>query len=109
MARLLRQSAVAVLIFGAGCLVGHAVSSTRTSGVFRLFMNLPAGETSLKCEGCQFLSWTNGQAAQTTRAVTLSCAEGPCLKAVGAVLAPGAEPQLIAQSGSVSWIGSRSK
>jgi hypothetical protein len=91
----------AVLFFGAGWLAASASLGLNGSGVFRLSIDAPAGETTIKCEGCEFLSWTaEGRAGDRHPAFNFTCSTGPCWKVVGAV-AVTPKPQLMAQSSSV--------
>lgn len=99
MKRLLTTAIIAVLIFAAGWLIGNAHSAARTNGVFRLAIDAPTGETTLRCEGCQFLTWADGRSGEPQPVFSFTCSHGPCLKAVGAVSAVAAPaPKLIARS-----------
>jgi hypothetical protein len=67
--------------------------------MFRLSINAPTGDTTIKCEGCQFLSWTrDGRAGERQPALNFTCIDRPCVKVVGAV-AVAPKPKLMAQSG----------
>jgi hypothetical protein len=101
MKRLLPYLVIAALFFGAGWLVGH-VGPGAPGGVFRLSIDAPTGDTKIKCEGCEFLSWTaDGHADERQPVLNIACGDGPCWKVVGAVVvAP--KPQLIARSSSTS-------
>ncbi|MEO8484529.1 MAG: hypothetical protein ABI634_20165 [Acidobacteriota bacterium] len=100
MRRLLPHLAIAVLCFGVGWLVGHTGPGAPGGGFFRLSIDAPTGDTTIKCEGCQFLSWTaDGHAGDRQPTLNFTCSDGHCWKVVGAVVvAP--QPQLIAQSRS---------
>ena len=100
MRRLVSQCVIAVLFFGVGFLVGNAGFSTAGGGVFRLSIDAPTGDTTIKCEGCQFLSWTaDGHAGERQPAFGFTCSDGPCWKVVGAVVVTP-KPKLMAQSRS---------
>jgi hypothetical protein len=99
MRRLVPHFVVAVLFFGVGLLVGNAGSSAQ--GIFRLSIDAPAGDTTIKCEGCQFLSWKDGRVSERLPVFSFTCSEGPCWKVVGAV-AVTPEPKLMARSSSTS-------
>jgi len=99
MRRFLFQFVVAVLCFGAGWLVAN--TRWAGNGVFRLSIDAPTGETKIKCEGCQFLTWINGRAGEPQPAFTFTCSDGPCWKVVGAI-AVTPKPKLMAQSDTAS-------
>ena len=94
MRRLLLKVVAAVLFFGLGWLAAHMAAGPQ--GAFKLTIDAPAGQTMLKCEGCQFLTWTaDGHADQRQPVINFSCGNAPCRKAFGAV-AITQEPKLIA-------------
>jgi hypothetical protein len=96
MKRLLTQGLAAVVIFGMGWLAARAAVGFQESGTFKLTIDAPAGETRLKCEGCQFLTWTpEGRAGERQSVINFSCSHGPCAMAFGAV-AILQEPKLMA-------------
>lgn len=98
MRRLVVQLVVAVLCFGAGWLVANTPwAGLQPQEVFRLSIDAPTGETKIKCEGCQFLTWIDGRAGEPEQAVTFTCSEGPCWTVVGAITV-AQEPKLMAQS-----------
>jgi hypothetical protein len=93
---LVPQLVAAVLLFGLGWFSARMASES--PGVFRLSVDAPTGETRLKCEGCQFLTWTTeGHAGERQSTVNVSCNSGPCSQAFGAVVHVP-EPTLIARS-----------
>ena len=95
MKRLVIHTVVALLFFGIGWVA--ATSSFQGPGVFRLSIDAPMGETTIKCEGCEFLSWnTEGRLSGRQPTVSLTCADGRCSKVVGAVAATPT-PKQIAQ------------
>jgi hypothetical protein len=97
MKRLVPHLVVAVLFFGVGWLAA-ASQGLQGSGVFRLSIDAPTGDTTIKCEGCQFLTWTaDGRAGEPQPAFSFTCKTGPCWKVVGAV-AVTPKPKLMAQS-----------
>src|SRR5262245_60858537 len=94
MRRLVLHVVVAVLFFGAGWVTA---TSGLQGGVFRLSIDAPTGETTIKCEGCEFLSWTTrGRPPERQPAFSFTCSNGPCWKVVGAV-AVVPRPKQIAQ------------
>ena len=94
MRRLVSQLVVAVLVFGAGWLVGSNSTSQR-GDLFRLSVNAPTGDTTIKCEGCQFLSWAReGRLSERLPVLNFTCTDGPCLKVVGAI-AVAPKPKLM--------------
>ena len=96
MRRLSLQFVAAVLLFGLGWTAARVAAGS--PGVFRLSIDAPAGETRLKCEGCEFLTWTaDGHAGERQSVVNVSCSVGPCSQAFGAVVHVP-EPKLIARS-----------
>ena len=98
MRRLVTHGVVAVLFFGVGSWA--ATSGLQPSGVFRLSIDAPNGDTTIKCEGCEFLTWTpEGHAGKRQPALSFTCSDGPCWKVVGAV-AVTPKAKLIAQSSS---------
>jgi len=102
MRRQVPQLVIATLLFGVGWWVGHAGPGAPGGAFFRLSIDAPTGDTTIKCEGCQFLSWTaDGHAGERQSAYNITCSDGPCWKVVGAV-AVIPQPQLIAQSSSSS-------
>ena len=50
MRRLAAQFVVAMLFFGVGWLVGTAGFSAQSGGFFRLSIDAPTGDTTIKCE-----------------------------------------------------------
>ena len=98
MKRLLFQLVVAVLAFGAGWLVANTPwAGLQPQKVFRLSIDAPTGETKIKCEGCQFLTWIDGRAGEPEPAVTFACSDGRCSTLVGAITVTP-QPKLMAQS-----------
>lgn len=96
MRRLVPQLVTAILLFGLGWFSARIASEA--PGVFKLSVDAPAGETRLRCEGCQFLTWTAaGHAGERQSTVNVSCDSGPCSQAFGAVVEVQ-EPKLIARS-----------
>lgn len=95
MVRLLRHVVIALVIFGAGAVVGH-LNARET--VFRLAVDAPAGETTIGCDGCAFLSWTNGRSDEPSRSITVSCPDTRCSQAVGGITLGGSETLLVARS-----------
>jgi hypothetical protein len=94
MRRLLTHSVVAIACLTLGWLAARAAAGP--PGIFKLTIDAPAGQTMLKCEGCQFLTWTaDGHADQRQPVINFSCSNGPCRKAFGGV-AIAQEPKLIA-------------
>lgn len=94
MRRVVAQLVAAALLVGLGWLAAHLAAGPQ--GVFRLTIDAPAGETRLKCEGCQFLTWTDdGHAGERQAVIVFSCSNGPCAKAFGAV-ATTQEPKRMA-------------
>lgn len=105
MRRLVLQIVAALVFFGLGWLAAHVVAGMPEVGAFRITIDAPAGETSLECDGCQFLTWTaEGHAGERQPVITFSCGNGPCTKAFGAVASnPG--PKLFAQSTADDVVG----
>ena len=98
MRRLVTQLVVAGLCFGAGWLVAHTPwAGSPPQRVFRLSIDAPTGDTKIKCDGCQFLTWLDGHAGAPQSSVTLTCSQGPCWSVVGAVAATS-PPQQITQT-----------
>jgi hypothetical protein len=88
------HAVVAGLFFGAGWM---AATSGLQSGVFRLSIDAPTGDTTIQCEGCEFLSWTTRGAPPERRSdFSFTCSQGPCWKVVGAV-AVAQRPKQMAQ------------
>jgi len=101
MRRLVSYGVVAGLFFGGGWLAA-IISGLQPSSAFRLSIDAPNGDTTIKCEGCEFLTWTpEGHAGERQPALSFTCSDGPCWKVVGAV-AVTTKPKLIAQSSSQS-------
>jgi hypothetical protein len=99
MRRLVPHVVVAVLFFGVGWL---AATSGLQGGVFRLSIDAPAGDTTIKCEGCEFLSWTaDGHPPERQPAFSFTCSGNRCWKVVGAV-AVIQKPKQMAQSSSTA-------
>jgi hypothetical protein len=98
MRRLVSRLVVALLCFGAGWLVAETPwTALQPQRVFRLSFDTPTGETRVKCDGCQFLTWIDGRAGTPEPTLTVTCGKGPCWTVVGAV-AVTPEPQQIAQA-----------
>jgi hypothetical protein len=96
MRRLVSPVVVAVLFFSVGWLIGHAGPGAPNGGFFRLSIEAPTGDSTIKCEGCQFLTWTaDGHAGARQPAFNYTCIIGPCRKVVGAVVVT-LKPTLIA-------------
>lgn len=87
----------AVVFFGMGWLAARAAVGFQESGSFKLTIDAPAGETRLKCEGCEFLTWTpEGRAGERQTVINFSCSNGPCAMAFGALAMPQ-KPKLMAE------------
>jgi hypothetical protein len=98
MTRLIVHFVVAALCFGAGWLVANTTwAGLQPQKVFRLSVDAPTGETRIKCEGCQFLTWIDGRAGEPEPAVIFTCSDGPCWTQVGAITVTP-QPKLMAQS-----------
>ena len=98
MRRLVVHFVVAALCFGAGWLVANTPwAGLQPQKVFRLSVAAPTGETRIKCEGCQFLTWIDGRAGEPEPTVTFTCSDGPCSTVVGAITVTP-QPKLMAQS-----------
>lgn len=86
MRRLVTQLVVAGLCFAAGWLVAHTPwAGSPPQRLFRLSIDAPTGETKLKCDCCEFLTWLDGRAGAPQSTVTFTCSKGPCWSVVGAV------------------------
>jgi hypothetical protein len=96
MGRTLRQVMLAAVLFGAGVLVGSLGAGK--ASIFRLSIDAPRGDTTIKCDGCEFLSWTDGHATERRRAISVACADGRCSQTVGAVIVETSKPQLVASA-----------
>jgi hypothetical protein len=96
MRRLILRFVFAAVCFAAGWLVATAGVWPGGTGVFRLSIDAPTGDTRIKCEGCEFFTWSEGRSGPRLHVLDIACAEGPCWKVVGAIL--NTKPMLLARS-----------
>lgn len=96
MRRLIPLVVVAVVFFGAGWAVANGPWAPGAPGAFRLSIDVPTGDTTITCEGCEFLTWVDGHLADRQPVFTFTCSDGPCWTVVGARTVTPA-PRLIAR------------
>jgi len=84
MTRIALRLLLAVALVAIGWSVGLVQSQTR--GFFRLTIDSPAGSTTVRCDGCQLMSWNEGRGT-ALRELTLACA-GPqsCSQTIGGTI-----------------------
>jgi len=85
MARIALRLFLAVVLLAIGWSIGLVQGRSRE--FFRLTINSPIGSTTVRCDGCQLMSWNEGRPT-ALRELTLTCA-GPqsCAETIGGTLA----------------------
>ena len=87
MTRIALRLLVAVALVAMGWSIRLAQDKFGPDAIFKLKIDAPTGSTTVRCDGCQFLSWKDGHSSVSSE-VTLACG-GPqsCFHAIGVVKA----------------------